>query len=96
MFNNRRPNFNHLLPNQQMQLNESKDDESSIAGGGAMYESCCQFATINESREYENQESSESTNESTSKTSESTSKRVRVPVLIELVAAVLLHRYHRT
>ena len=78
MFNNSRPNFNHL-PNQQMQLNESEDDdESSIAGGGAMYETSSHAAnmrlpTIDESREYENQESSESTNESTSKTSESES-----------------------
>ena len=78
VFNNSRPNFNHLLPNQQMQLNESEDDESSIAGGGAMYETSSHPANmrlpvIDESREYENQESSESTNESTSKTSESES-----------------------
>ena len=79
VFSNSRPNFNHLLPNQQMQSNESEeDDESSIAEGGAMYETSSHAANmrlpaIDESREYENQESSESTNESTSKTSESQS-----------------------
>ena len=79
VFSNSRPNFNHLLPNHQMQSNESEDDdESSIAGGGTMYETSSHAANmrlpaIDESREYENQESSESTNESesTSKTSES-------------------------